>query len=58
MNRLQSPSTFSSEINHQVPVSDDFVIICLWTASGLVLTALAFSLGFGAEVGQVLAVAG
>jgi len=37
-----------------IPV--DFGVVCLWTAFGLAMTALAVS--FGVEVGQALAVAG
>ena len=39
-----------------VPV--DFSVVCLWATLGLVMTALAFTLGFGAEIGQALAAAG
>jgi hypothetical protein len=39
-----------------VPIA--FTIVCLWATVGLVMTALAFTLGFGAEVGQALAAAG
>jgi hypothetical protein len=39
-----------------VPI--DFSIVCLWCTLGLLMTALAFTLGFGAEVGQALAAAG
>jgi hypothetical protein len=38
-------------------VSADFRIACLWSALGLILTGLFFALGFGAEIGQILAVA-
>jgi len=37
--------------------SEDFRIACLWSALGLTLTALFFALGFGAEIGQILALA-
>jgi len=36
----------------------DFSFVCLWTMFGLAMTALAFALGFGVEVGQALALAG
>jgi hypothetical protein len=40
-------------------VSDvDFIVTLGLTAVGLALTALAFAFGFGAEFGQILAVAG
>jgi hypothetical protein len=38
--------------------SADFCIACLWSAVGLTLTALLFALGLGAEIGQLLAMAG
>ena len=38
--------------------SADFCVVCLWSALGLTLTGLLFALGFGAEIGQVLALAG
>ncbi len=31
---------------------------CLWAATGILLSALAFALGFGAEITQALAMAG
>jgi hypothetical protein len=33
-------------------------VVCLWTIAGLTLTAIAFALGLGGEVGEFLAVAG
>jgi hypothetical protein len=36
----------------------DFVVTLGLTAVGLALTALAFVFGFGAEFGQILAIAG
>jgi hypothetical protein len=38
--------------------SADFCIVCLWSALGLTLTGLLFTLGLGPEIGQILAVAG
>ena len=38
-------------------VSADFRIAFLWSALGLTLTGLLFVLGFGAEIGQIPAVA-
>jgi len=40
-----------------IGVSADFRIACLWSALGLTLTGLFCALGFGAEIGQILAVA-
>jgi hypothetical protein len=39
-------------------VSADFCVACLWSALGLTLTGLFFALGLGAEIGQILAMAG
>lgn len=58
MNAPQTPSPVASNILYRATIPIDFSIVCLWTAVGLVLTALVFTLGFGAEVGQALAVAG
>jgi hypothetical protein len=52
---MNTLSTLSDDITERAAVSIDFKLVCLWTALGLVLTALVFTLGFGAEIGQVLA---
>jgi hypothetical protein len=36
----------------------DFCVACLWSAFGLMLTGLLFAVGLGAEIGQILAIAG
>jgi hypothetical protein len=41
-----------------LPISDDLKVACLFAAVGLSLTAVFFALGFGADVGQLLADAG
>jgi hypothetical protein len=38
--------------------SADFRVVCLWSAFGLMLTGLLLALGSGAEIGQILAMAG
>jgi hypothetical protein len=38
--------------------SADFHVACLWSALGLTLTGLLFAGGFGAQIGQILAMAG
>jgi hypothetical protein len=55
MNTLQTPIIVSSNISQRASISDDFGFVCLWTSFGLVLTALVFTLGFSAEVEQILA---
>jgi hypothetical protein len=42
----------------RMEASADFCVACLWSALGLTLTALFFALGLGAEIGQILAMAG
>ena len=49
-------STFRPE--PRMGASADFCIVCLWSALGLTLTGLLFALGLGAEIGQILAMAG
>jgi len=41
-----------------LPITVDLKITCLFAAVGLGLTALFFALGYGADVGQLLARAG
>ena len=36
----------------------DFGIVCLWSIFGLDLTALAIAFGFGAEIAEILSIAG
>jgi hypothetical protein len=56
MNTLQTPSKFF--IPQLASISVDFIIVCLWSTVGLVLAALMFTLGFAAEAGQALVMAG
>jgi hypothetical protein len=58
MNTFQTCSDFLGKILKPALISDDFIIVCLWATVGSALTMLAFTCGFGAEVGQALAVAG
>lgn len=39
-------------------LSDGMMIVCLWSALGLVLAALMLNLGFGSSLAEVLAIAG
>ena len=36
----------------------DLEVVCLWSVLGLLATLLVSALGFGAEIGQALAMAG
>jgi len=42
----------------RAPTTVDLGVACLWSVLGLLLTVLALVLGFGAEIGQVLAMTG
>lgn len=44
--------------NAEFKLDADLCVVCLWASLGLVLTALFFTLGFEAEGGQLLALAG
>jgi hypothetical protein len=39
-------------------LAKELIVLCLWAAAGLALTAAAFAAGFGAELTQALGVAG
>lgn len=43
---------------HEKTVSADLRLLCLWSAFGLILTGLFFALGFGADIGLALMMAG
>ena len=42
----------------RAPVPVDLAVLCLWSVLGLLLSMLVVALGFGAEIGQALAIAG
>jgi hypothetical protein len=48
-------TTFGTPRTRGALVSIDFKIVCPWATLGLVMTALGFTLGFGADVVQALA---
>jgi hypothetical protein len=39
-------------------LAKELIVLCLWAAAGLALTAAAFAAGFGTELTQALGVAG
>ena len=39
-------------------ISADFAVVCLWSLLGLSLTALVIAFGFGAEIAEILPIAG
>jgi hypothetical protein len=55
MNTAQATRPFSSNVSERETLDVNLAIVCLWSIVGLMLT---FSLGFGLEIGQALAVAG
>lgn len=58
MNSPQSLRLFSTDVVAANAVAVDLEIVCLWSALGLVLTALFFTLGFGLGIDQSLMLAG
>lgn len=58
MNTVQTPSLFSRIVSERATISVDFLVVCLWSIVGLLLTDLVFALGFEGEMGQALALAG
>jgi hypothetical protein len=56
MNTVQALSLFSGDTSEPEVFNFELAVVCLWSVVGLLLTMLA--LGFGAEIGQALAVAG
>jgi hypothetical protein len=55
MNTAQAARLFSNHVPEWDTSAVNSAIVCLWSIVGLMLT---FSLGFGVEIGQALAVAG
>jgi hypothetical protein len=55
---VQAPAAFARIASERMPIAADFHIVCLWSMLGLLMTAAAFALGFGPELGQALAMAG
>jgi len=55
---IQAPGASAWIVSERMPIATDFYLVCLWSTLGLLLTAAAFALGFGAELGQALAMAG
>jgi hypothetical protein len=58
MNTVLALSLLSGNIAEHVSIPAELAVICLWSAAGLLLTTLAYSLGFGGEIGQALAIVG
>ena len=45
-------------LRRQVPIPVGLAVVCLWSALGLLLSMLVLASGFGAEIGEALAMAG
>jgi len=45
-------------LRHDKAIPADVQVLCLWSAFGLALTGLFFAIGFGAEIGLALMMAG
>jgi hypothetical protein len=45
-------------LRRQAPILVDLAVVCLWSALGLLLSMLVLASGFGAEIGEALAMAG
>jgi hypothetical protein len=58
MNTLEGLRSFSADIPKGKATPIDLEVVCLWSALGLVLTALYLALGFGLDIGQALMLAG
>ncbi len=52
------PSTLRNSSPQGTRIPADLAIVCLWAAFGTAVTALLFALGFGADIGEILAMAG
>lgn len=58
MSTLQTLSSSVNDIPVRVTIPVDLSVAVLWSALGMLLTALVFALGVGPEVGQALLTAG
>jgi hypothetical protein len=58
----QHAAVIAGSFGHADPASArmpvDFGIVCLWSFLGLELSALAIAFGFGADIAEILALAG
>jgi hypothetical protein len=48
----------STTTEYKLATIADLCVVCIWSILGLTLTALVSTLGVGAEIGQLLALAG
>ena len=60
MSIFRQTSMISRSADREVmtPTSSDLAVVCVWALLGLNLTACVFALGYGAEIAQILALAG
>ncbi len=45
-------------LRRQAPIPVGLAVVCLWSALGFLLSMLVLASGFGAEIGEALALAG
>jgi len=57
MNALQGPRSFSTTFPERGAIPVDLEVVCLWSALGLILTALFFALGCD-DIGRALILIG
>ena len=57
-NLTQEAGSWHHWISRRAGFPSDFGIVCLWSFLGLDLTAFAIALGFGAEITDILSIAG
>ena len=48
----------TEDLRWQAPIPVGLAAVCLWSALGLLLSMLVLATGFGAEIGEALAMAG
>jgi hypothetical protein len=50
--QVQARGALDRIVSQRMSIAADFYIVSLWSLIGLLLTLVAFALGFGAEVAQ------
>jgi hypothetical protein len=58
MNALHGPSVFSTDAAEGRAIPIELEIVCLWSAFGLIPTALFLALGLRVDIEQALMLAG
>jgi hypothetical protein len=58
MNTLQRLGSFPTDMPERTAIPVDLEVVCLWSALGLMLTALFLAIGFRVDIQQALMLAG